>query len=473
MPCEKRRSKLGGLLLVLSTLTPKLAVAAEGAPATQPAGEAVRAMTLHQALAYGRAHQPAVRAALARIAASQADTKVPRAQWLPKVGASAEVLGATANNSTASYLSVPYVPLPRVGATASRRSPDWTPYPSTLVALGLGQEVYDFGRIAAQAAMTDAHLEVVRNQADLTRLDVELLVSEAYYSVQAAHAVLKAADQARERSRVHVEWARAGVQGGLRAPIDLTRAEADLAAFEVGVIRAAGAVRTARSAFAAAVGLPDLELEAAGHAPAFPPAPTLDQALRRAAERDPALKAALWRIREQEATTRAFRTLLRPELLLAASVSGRAGGAPPSSGDGSRLGGWLPEVPNFGVGLVLSWPLYDGTVVAQRRASRQREEVRRADLSVAQQRQVAAVQRGVVDLEVARAALAGLVRTRDAALANYDQAEARFKAGLGNAVELADAEEMRTQAEIDLALGRFEVWRATLALDRLTGAGLR
>jgi len=241
--------------------------------------------------------------------------------------------------------------------------------------------------------------------------------------------------------------------------------------FEVGVIRAEGGVRAARSAFAAAVGVPALELEAAGERAPFPPVPSLSEALRLAAERDPALKAALWSIRQQEATTRAVAALLRPDLLLAASASGREGGAPPSSGDPARFGGWLPDVPNFSVGLVLSWPLYDGTVVAARRASRAREQVRRAELSVAQQLQVAAVQRAVVDVEVAHSALGGLTKAREKALANYDQAEARFRAGLGNAVELADAEAVRTQAEINVALGRFEVWRATVALERLMGEG--
>jgi outer membrane protein len=163
--------------------------------------------------------------------------------------------------------------------------------------------------------------------------------------------------------------------------------------------------------------------------------------------------------------------LLRPELLLAASFSGREGGAPPSSGDRARFSGWLPDVPNFSFGLVLSWPLYDGTVVAARRVSRAREQVQRAELSVAQQQQVAAVQRAVVDVEVAPGALAGLVRALDAARANYDQAEARFRAGLGNAVEPADAEALRTEGEINLAPGRFAVWRATVALQRLTGEG--
>ena len=60
---------------------------------------------------------------------------------------------------------------------------------------------------------------------------------------------------------------------------------------------------------------------------------------------------------------------------------------------------------------------------------------------------------------MAKDALPALERAVEAAHANYDQADARFKAGLGNGVELADAEALRTQAEIQLALGGSS-WRA-------------
>jgi len=59
-----------------------------------------------------------------------------------------------------------------------------------------------------------------------------------------------------------------------------------------------------------------------------------------------------------------------------------------------------------------------------------------------------------------------LRRSLDAAVANYAQADARFRSGLGNAVELADAEALRTDAEIQLALGSFELARARAALGR-------
>jgi outer membrane protein TolC len=458
-------------------LTAALAVLAPGSATAElepigPAQAPLPALTLQDAIAYARQHQPAARAALARVRAAQADARVPRAQWQPLFAAGAQLLGGSANNTTASYVGIAGIDLPRIGGTPVTASGSASGYASTLAALGAQQEIFDFGRIAAQAVVQDSRLEDERYGADAEWLLIELNVEEAYFAVHAAHSVLQAADDAYERARVHRDYARAKVTTGLRPPIDLTRAEADLTRFDVGRIRAQGGLQVAQSAFAAAVGNPELQLDAAGEPP--PPAelPSLKDAFERAARKDPLLLQALTRLRTQEAVTRSLGTLLRPNLALTASFSGREGGAQPSSGEPPRNSGFLPAVPNWDVGVVFRWPLYDGVVLAERDASREREQVRRAELDLARQQQRAAVQTGYVNVGVATASLGALERAVEAARANYNQADARFKGGLGTVVELTDAEAVRTDAEIQLALGRFELARARAILARLIAEAL-
>jgi outer membrane protein TolC len=67
---------------------------------------------------------------------------------------------------------------------------------------------------------------------------------------------------------------------------------------------------------------------------------------------------------------------------------------------------------------------------------------------------------------VARQELPALQQSLDAARANWAQADARFRAGLGTAVELADAEAVLADAEINLALGVFEVARTRVVFGR-------
>jgi outer membrane protein len=443
---------------LLPLLLPGFALGAEGP----------RAMTLPEALAYARDHQPAIRAALARVKASEADASAVRAQWAPYVGAVGQVLEGTSNNTTASYLPGGVLDLPRIGGTPVTATGSLDPYPSTLAAIGVTQQVFDFGRIAAQAAVDDAVAGLQKVGAEAEMLQVALGVEEAFFAVQTAHSVLVASEEALQRAKVHRDQAAAGVKAGLRAPLDLTRAEADVARFEVGRVRAEGGVVASQAALAAAVGIPEERLDASGPPPAPATLPSLQVAIDEAGRRDPTVRAAALQVQVQEAVTDAIGAQLRPSLFLSGSFSGREGGAPPAlPSDAAPHGGWLPDIPNWNVALVLRIPIFDWVTWKRVDASRQREEVRRAELEFVRQGQAAAVQRAWVAVDTARKAIGALEREVEAARANSAQADARFRSGLATIVELTDAEALRASAEIQLALGRFEEARQRARLARL------
>jgi outer membrane protein TolC len=431
-------------------------------------------MTLPDALAHARSHQPEIRVALARIDARGAEAEVARADWYPVVGGTAQLFGATANNTTGTYVGPGVMDLPRIGATRTVTSVtpgSLRPYPSTLVGVGVGQELFDFGRIAAQSAAADALVDVERQHARAATLDVAFDVEEAYYAVFAAKSVVKTSDEALERARVHRDLAKAGVDAGLRPPIELTRAEADFTRFELGRVRAQGGVAVAQTVLAAAVGVEDPQLDVSGEPPSPADMPDLGRAIREASARDPRVLSARLELRAQEEKTRAVGARLRPDLSLTASLTGRAGGAPPSSGTAPEGDGWLPYVPNWDLGVVFTWPIFDETLRARERASRSVEQVRRAEIGLVEHEQVMAIRRAYVGVEVARTALPSLQRAVDAARANYAQADARFRAGLGTSVEVADAEALRADAEIQLTLGIFQLARARAGFGRAIAQG--
>jgi len=132
----------------------------------------------------------------------------------------------------------------------------------------------------------------------------------------------------------------------------------------------------------------------------------------------------------------------------------------------------LPDVPNWDVGLILSWTLFDGVTLAERNASQAEEAVRKDEVALYKQREVAAIEAAYVQVSVANAALPALRSAVTGAVANYAQADARFRAGLGNAVELADAEALRTDADVHFALGLFEATRARAVFGRAIAEGL-
>ncbi|HEY8074245.1 MAG TPA: TolC family protein, partial [Labilithrix sp.] len=326
-----------------------IAVVLQASVATAQA--APRTMTLDEAVAYARAHQPEVRAALARVNARKVDADVPRAQRLPVAGVTAQLYGATANNTTGTSITPGFMDIPRIGGTRVVAPGTMQPYPSTIIAGGVNQELFDFGRIAAQAAASDALVDVERERAKTTMLDVTYTVEESAFAVLAAKSILKASDDAYERARVHRDFAKAGVDAGLRPPIELTRAEADLARFDIGRVRARGGLSAAQVTFAATVGVDDSALDLGGTPGAPPDLPALEAAIAQASARDPHLLAAIAELRAEEEKTRAIGAEMRPDISLTATISGRAGGAQASgNGQNADYNGWLPYVPNWDVG---------------------------------------------------------------------------------------------------------------------------
>ncbi|HEX7665601.1 MAG TPA: TolC family protein [Polyangiaceae bacterium] len=467
-------SRLALALLSLSVVLAARSASAQEAAAPDANGSTAKPMSLADALAYAHAHQPAIKAALASIDAEKAQADVPRGAWLPTVGVTAQIYGATANNTTASYLSTPFVDLPRIGGTRSEDAShaDWKPYASTVAAAAITQEIFDFGRIAAHSAAADALVDVRIRDAEAARLDVDFDVEEAFFAERAANGVFAAARDAYERAKVHRDLAKAGVGSGLRSPIELTRAEADLQRFDNARLRAQGGVEIAQSVLGAAIGAPETKVDAA-NAPQPAELPTMNAAIERASARDPRLLAVIANLKARELATKATRSELRPDISATAAFSGRAGGADPSSGFTADYSGLLPTVPNWDAGLVFSWPLFDGTTDARVSAAKAQEQVARDRISLEKQRVIAQVEQAYVEVDIARRTLPGLQAEIQAAIANYAQADARFKAGLGTSVELADAEALRTDAEIQLARGVFDLARARAAFGRVIAEGIQ
>lgn len=426
-------------------------------------------MTLTEALAYSREHQPEIKQALAEIAARQAEARVPRAGWLPRANMQAQLLIGTNNTTTSSYINVRGVEVPRVSSTPVSPNTTWTPSPSSIVAATVSQQVFDFGRLAAQTAVADALTDVARAGAATVQLDIELRVEEAFNAVLAAKHILSATQEAYKRAEAHSRLAETGVHSGMRPPIERTRAQADLAQAEVQRTRAEAGLTTAQAGLAAAVGTSELLLDATEPQPSERPFPGLDEALRLADEHSPEVVAALARLRASSAETSALTRELLPNVYVSGSLWGTAGGTPVANVEPPVGSGWLPSVGNYSLSLVLQWNLFDPVLLARRRASRSREHVEQAAIDIARREIVLTVQRSYLDLVAAQKTLPGLLARVAASKANLDQAEARFRAGLGNIVELTDAEALLVTSQLELAVGQFNVARAAAQLARSLG----
>lgn len=312
---NRRRACVVSVVLSATTVTAR-GVRAQETAALEPtdAPAPARAMTVTQALAYARAHQPAIHAALSRVAMREQEARIPAARWLPKLTATAQLFAMTANNSTGTYVTPDFMDIPRIGATSTTDAGTFSPFASTFVGVGALQEIFDFGRIGAQRAAADAWVAVEKHNADTAILDVDFGVEESFFAVLAAKGVVRAADEAYTRSLVHRDLAERGVNSGLRSPIELTRAEADLARYDVGRVRARGGLSVAQTVLAASVGVPDPALDAADGALQPSDTPTLSDALAMAQQRSPRLAGAISQLKRTEDRARAIGAELRPDL---------------------------------------------------------------------------------------------------------------------------------------------------------------
>jgi outer membrane protein TolC len=136
----------------------------------------------------------------------------------------------------------------------------------------------------------------------------------------------------------------------------------------------------------------------------------------------------------------------------------------------SPASGLVPDIPNWAAGAVVSWSLLDIPTIRARvrvaSAARDAASARRDETVLAVEGQLAsatALLEGARD--VARQTPTALASARAA----EEQALARYKTGLSPVVDVADAERLRTQAEIDDAVARLEVRRALLLLARASG----
>jgi outer membrane protein len=413
-------------------------------------------MTLAQAVDKALGNQPNLRIARANTEAAQGRVEQARAPGLPQVTATGAYQRTTGNFA------------PRPGATTVTQTPPWssTTYDFFNFGITASQLIYDFGQTPGRRRAAEANREATRASEKLTELQVVANVHRAYYETLAQQELVKVARDAVANQEKHLAQVQGLVGAGLRPDIDLARVRTDLANARVQLITAENGVALGRAQLDQAMGVPGASSAAGGYslvdAPQVPvpgEAGSTDALVRSALATRPEL-VSLHRARQaQEASIKGLRGSYAPAL-------GATAGATEAGTGLDRL------VPNWMVGATLTWPLLQGGLTqgqlreahavlsgldAQAEAGRLqvRVEVEQSQLAVR-----AAQASGVAAAE----ALAGaqeLLRL----------AEGRYSAGLGNVIELGDAQLASTNAAAQAVQARYNL--ATARAQLLAALGRR
>jgi outer membrane protein TolC len=423
-------------------------------------------LTLAQAVEEALHNYPAVRVSQEQINAAAAGIRLARTAYLPRVDAVAQVNRATRNNVFGLLLPTQGV-IPSMSGPVIGSNNFGTAWGSAVGGL-VTWEPFDFGLRRANVAAAAAARAQTEAALKRTQFDVAVATADAYLTLAAAQETVRAAQAGVERGETILRTIQALVNAELRPGADRSRAEAELAAARTQWIQAEQATEVARATVSQFVGMEPARI--AISAPGLlqlPPeqnAAPLDTAAHPMAREQTAI------VEQEQAQLRALERSYFPRFYLQGAAYARGSGA---ETDGRLLGGLnglAPSVQDYALGFTVSFPVADLPAVQAREAA-QSAAVR---AQAARSQQIATDLRAqwniaVATVQGARRIAANTPVQVSAARAAADQATARYKSGLGNIDEVAEAQRLLTQAEIDDALARLGVWRGLLAVATAAG----
>jgi outer membrane protein len=432
---------------------------------TTPPPNSAAELTLPQAVERASQNYPAIRVSQEQLNAAAAGIRLARTAYLPRVDALAQVNRATRNNVFG--LLLPNSVIPSMSGPVIGSNNFGTAWGSAVGGL-VSWEPFDFGLRGAgvdAAAAIRAQSEAALKR---TRFEVSTVTADAFLTVVAAGETVKAAQASVDRAETVLRTINALVKAELRPGADGSRAEAELAAARTQLIQAQQAADVARAAISQFVGIDPAQIRIA--APGLQRSPPEQSVATPNTAANPVAQEQAATVDQARAQFRVLERSYFPRFYLQGSAYARGTGA---ELNGSLLGGvngLAPNVQNYALGFTVTFP------VSNVAAIHAQEAVQAATIQAqnAKSQQIAAELRAqwntaVANLRGARAVAGNTPVQVGSARAALQQATARYESGLGNITEVADAQRLLTQAEIDDALARLSVWRGLLGLASVAG----
>jgi outer membrane protein len=328
----------------------------------------------------------------------------------------------------------------------------------------LSQVLTTGGRIEGQIDAARMQQAIEQEGFRRTAQQVVFQVRRAFYALENAGRVVGYYTEAENQMAQHLEIARGLVTAGKAAHVDVLRAEVQLANVRQALLKARNAKQTARMALNNAMGrgadTPLTIQPTPGAGFSLPPERALPQIL----DGHPEARISRLTLRRSEAEVRSAKAAGAPSLAARASYNYEGSHDP-------------FQVPNWNVGVVLTFPLVDGGV--------RRGGVEQAEARVQQAQASSALTRQRIELDVGSAWLAVVearerVHTTQAAVDQAAEAlrilEEKFRVGLGSSIDVLDAQTALTGAQANQAqaVTDFETavaqWQFAAGLDPAEGS---
>ena len=343
---------------------------------------------------------------------------------------------------------------------ASTRSAASSDYNQYLVALGVTQNIYDFGRREYKVQAAQEDLKAYGWDLKDTRLGVIDEIRQGYYAVLLADRGVKVREKELERTQLFLRQAKGFYQVGLKPRIDVTQAELQLIQAQKASLKAKNDLSVSRVNLQKSLGLEtsrdytlrdDLEADQVQW--------NLEDMRKEALAAQPTLNRLRTLVQYWEAQVKAAERDFWPKLDGSANW-GRSGT--------DSQGGYYDN--SWNVGVQLTVPIFSGF------ASRAKVEENRAALNQAkatarnQELQIlSTVESGYLNLILAGKQIEVARQAQRTARENLDLAEGRYQAGVGTMLEVTDARVSWIQSENDYIQSFYDYRVARYSLERTLG----
>jgi outer membrane protein len=308
------------------------------------------------------------------------------------------------------------------------------------------QLVTDFGRTKNLVASAQSQAQSAQAGVNFSRADVLLNVDRAFYGALRAQAVLRVAQETVKQREIVSEQITTLAQNKMKSGLDVSFANVNLGEAKLLLVKAQNNAQASMAILIEALGLqgsPHFDLsEPAESSPALP---ELDDAIAAAERARPELAAAKFDVDSARHFAVAERDLSLPSI----SLAGVAGVAPFRQSP-------IPE-DYAAVGFNVNIPIFNGKLYSSRRAEADdRTRQASAELADLQGRVDRDVRTVWLSASTAWQNLALTAQLFDQANKALDLAQARYTLGLGNIVELSQAQLNQEQASIAEATAKYD-----------------
>ena len=428
-----------------------------------------RAVTIRQAVDVSLRNYPAIAQKVFKLRAAKANVTLAKMQYLPNLNVDVQESAVTPNtinsvvmNNVSGFDTVPVDSGPAVSHNTFK------PRANNLQGLNFNWLLIDQGLRKANDQFAFADARIARADINLTRLDVAFEAADAFLDAVAAKQVILSTTAELEHMTAANLEAKTLVAQGLKPGVETADWDYQVNKTQIALLKAEEDARLSLVDLSEKMGTAADDIDVISEPlistptaiSAFGPSDLSSHPLARmkTAEID------CWRAK-QHVLDKAY----RPHLWLNSSVWGK-GSNNNTNPMQSVLGGTMPTVFNYMVGLTYSFPILEYfPLKAQKDMARGNELAARADFDLAIQVLEKKDSRARIMLSQSRKIAERTPLLVEAAKVREIKVLKRYSTGLTNMVSLADAERSLAEARVEDARAQVEVWRSILHLAYVQG----